>query len=376
MRRSIRRSFARLLPVLVLSVGAQAADAEGIRWDRMAIPVASGLERTTIELDAIVIRPDDRAAHPLAILNHGSPRNGDARASMTPFALWRQTSWFAQRGWTAVAVMRRGYGLSGGDWAESYGSCGDPHYVEAGRAGGDDIAAVAAFMEQQPYVAKGLWISVGVSAGAFATLALAARAPAGLAAAIALAPGRGSRKQNEICGESRLVAAFATFGRTSRTPLLWVNAQNDHFFGPAFVTSAVDAFSGAGGTVDHVTVPSFGTDGHFLFSAAGASLWEPIVDRFLGVHHLKLRTQPIEVIPPKVTPPAGLGDGGRTAFTTYLAAGPNKAFALDPQGHFGWATGRGTAEQSRRDALSRCEGSVTGRRCAIVNVNDAAVHVE
>jgi dienelactone hydrolase len=66
----------------------------------------------------------------------------------------------------------------------------------------------------------------------FATVTLTAMAPQDLAAAIAFAPGRGSSGPDTVCGENRLVAAFAPYGKTSRAPLLWVSAQNDHFFGP------------------------------------------------------------------------------------------------------------------------------------------------
>ena len=73
--------------------------------------------------------------------------------------------------------MRRGYGSSQGEWAEGYGSCSEPDYAKAGRAGANDIAAVAKYMSGQSYVSKGKWISVGHSAGAFATIALTSDAP-------------------------------------------------------------------------------------------------------------------------------------------------------------------------------------------------------
>jgi len=118
-----------------------------------------------------------------------------------------------------------------GEWAETYGSCANPDYARAGRAGAEDIAAVAKFMTTEPYVSKGKWISVGVSAGAFATVALTADPPHDLAAALSFAPGRGSTTPDTVCGERQLTSAFAQFGKTSRIPLLWVSAENDHFFG-------------------------------------------------------------------------------------------------------------------------------------------------
>jgi hypothetical protein len=231
-----------------------------------------------------------------------------------------------------------------------------------------DIAAVARFMATQPYIAKGKWISVGVSAGAFATVALTADAPRDLVAAISFAPGRGSSGPDTVCGEKQLVSAFAQYGKTSRTPLLWVSAENDHFFGPTLVAQLTAAFSNAGGNVTFVKTPPFGSDGHQLFDVAtGIPIWSPIVDRFLASNNLVLRDKLIDVPLPDVRPPSGLNGRGREAFATYLASGPNKAFAVGGGSHFGWATGRRTIDQAIKDALGFC---VPAAKCAIVNVNN------
>jgi dienelactone hydrolase len=365
-------SAAALLLAVAAVASIEPGRAEDIRLDELNIPaVISGSNgAASVELEAIVIRPDDRLPHPLVVLNHGSPRSGDDRLAMTPYSLWAQAVAFARRGWVAVAFMRRGYGRSGGEWAESYGSCSDPDYVTAGRAGASDIAAVAKFMMAQSYVSKGKWISVGHSAGAFATVALTADPPPGLAAAISFAPGRGSTAPDTVCGEPQLVSAFGQYGRTSRVPLLWVSADNDHFFGPRLVPRLTGAFSKAGGNLTFIKAPSFGSDGHQLFSAAnGVPVWSPIVDRFLMSNHLVLRDRLMEIPTPNVAVPASLRTRGREAFKTYLDSGPNKAFAAADDAHFGWATGRRSIDDARKDALGYC-ASGTSAKCRIVNVNN------
>jgi len=220
----------------------------------------------------------------------------------------------------------------------------------------------------EPYVGKDKWISVGHSAGAFATVALTADPPPGLAAAISFAPGRGSSGPDTVCGEKQLVAAFADYGRTSRLPLLWVSAANDHFFGPRLVPRLTGAFSAAGGNLTYIKAPPFGSDGHQLFSAAnGVPVWSPIVDRFLMANHLVFRDHPMEI--PVPNPPASLSANGRAAFKTYLDSGPNKAFAAAGNQRFGWATGRRTVEEARQIALGYCV-SGTSAKCSIVNVNN------
>ena len=361
-----------LLALSVLTASAGQSRAEEIRLDALKIPVTivGSSSPSTIELEAIVVRPDDRQPHPLALLNHGSPRNASDRSTMTPYSMWAQAVAFARRGWVAVAFMRRGFGRSGGEWAENYGSCANPDYAKAGQAAASDIAAVAKFMAGEPYVSKGKWISVGHSAGAFATVALTADPPHELAAAIAFAPGRGSTAPDQVCGEAQLVSAFAQYGKTSRVPLLWVSAENDHFFGPRLVSKLSGAFSKAGGKVTLVNTPPFGNDGHQLFdTASGIPVWSPIVDRFLASNNLALRDRPIEVSVPNVAPPASLGANGREAFKTYLESGPNKAFAVSVGSRFGWVTGRRSIDEARKDALGYCVSGASGK-CRVVNVNN------
>ena len=285
---------------------------------------------------------------------------------MSPYRMWAQAMVFARRGWVAVALLRRGYGQSQGAWAEGYGSCANPDYLSAGRASAADIAAAAKFMLTQTYVTKDKWISVGHSAGAFATVALTADAPAGLAAAIAFAPGRGSTEPDEVCGETQEIAAFAEFGKTSRTPVLWITAPNDHFFGPRLVPQFTRAFSGAGAHLSFVETAAFGEDGHQLFTTpSGIPVWSPIVDRFLAANHLSLRDHLIDVRVPNLAPPPSLNANGREAFKKYLASGPNKAFAVSGSA-FGWVSGRRSADQAVEDALGNCKGN----DCEVVNIND------
>ncbi len=72
-------------------------------------------------LAAVMVRPNDSRPHPLALLAHGTPR--DIR-QITPLDYYFEAQEFARRGWTAVVVVRRGSGDSGGDFAEDAHGCG------------------------------------------------------------------------------------------------------------------------------------------------------------------------------------------------------------------------------------------------------------
>jgi dienelactone hydrolase len=155
-------------------------------------------------LEAVMIRPNDSAAHPLVLINHGTPREADQRPGMTAWGLTPQAREFARRGWTAVMVMRRGFGTSGGGFSEDAQACSShPDYYDSGKESAKDLRAAIAYLSKLPEVDASRIISVGVSAGGFATVALTADPPPGLVAAISFAGGRGSRKPDEVCNPRR-----------------------------------------------------------------------------------------------------------------------------------------------------------------------------
>jgi dienelactone hydrolase len=321
-------------------------------------------------LEALFVRPSEPGRYPLALLAHGSPRSPAERPNMTPLAMLPQALEFARRGWAVVIVMRRGYGGSDGGWAETFGGCGNPDYADAGYAGADDLKTTLEFVSHRPDVDPTRMIAVGVSAGGFATVALTADPAPGLVAAISFAGGRGLEESDKVCRPDRLVDAFAAFGKRSRVPMLWVYAQNDHFFGPALAQQLKAAFTAGGGSVDFVAAPAFGNDGHSLFSPAGIAAWTPDVDQFLQTQNLTMRAEPLPLPQSSITAPPQLGANGRNAFAAFLIDAPHKAFALAPDGTFGWKSGMRTLEAARAGALALCQHG--GTSCSVIFVDDAA----
>jgi dienelactone hydrolase len=374
MRGTGRAGMALVISLLALSLSAQAQPAAPgtvrVVWETLDLPVS--IDGKVYRLDGLMARLDDRRPHPLAVINHGSPVDPDGRPKVRPGQTQDQMLEFVRRGWTTVSFTRRGYGKSEGGWAETYGRRDSPDYTAAGRAGAADIAAVMAALRTDPRIDGTKVISVGVSAGGFATVALTANPPPGLVAAISFAGGRGSSEAGDPLSPRNLAAAFAEYGRTSRIPMLWVYAENDRFFPPPLARQFIAAFNGAGGQAAFIAADAFGEDGHRLFSRDGIPQWTPPVDRFLAAQHLTLVPGPIDLVGPAVAPPAGLEAKGRAEFARYLISAPHKALATF-KNHLGFAAGREDAGTAKAAALETCH-KFAGTDCTIVNADDAPAH--
>jgi dienelactone hydrolase len=318
--------------------------------EELRIPYASAQPNG---LEAVLIKPPGTTRFPIALLTHGAPRDGAKRPAMSPSRAHAQAMEFVRRGFAALVVMRRGYGTSDGGFVERAGPCEKRDYFTAGNISADDLrAAIDAIGRRSDVTTQGM-IAVGVSAGGFASVALASRPPPGLAAVISFAGGRGSRSDNDVCSPDALVAAFASYGKTARVPMLWVYAENDKYFGPELARRMHAAFNGAGGRAQLIEAPAFGEDGHALYSAKGIPIWTPMVDRFLREHNLGSRDL-IALSAPGLPPPSQLKELGQKNFESYLAAGPHKAFAVSPRGAFAYRAGHRTEQEARDDALAAC----------------------
>ena len=346
------RRVARLAILIVCAALQPAAAADPFYREDLRIPAAGAGPRG---LEAMLLRPAGTRRYPLALISHGTPRVASERAGMSPYGSWHQALEFARRGFAALVVMRRGYGNSGGDYAEYSGPCGQRDYSIAAKASVSDLRAAIDAMKSRTDVSTSNMIAVGVSAGGFASVALTSDPPVGLAAAINFAGGRGSRADNDVCDEDALVREFGVLGRTSRIPMLWIYARNDKFFWPELAHRMHAAFTGAGGRAQFIDAPSTGDDGHSLFSTA-IPVWAPMVDGFLRDQNLGTRDLVPLPAPPALPQPPQLGETGREAFAAFLSASPHNAFAVTSNGGFAWRSGRRSAREAADDALAKCAG--------------------
>jgi dienelactone hydrolase len=361
----------RALSLLILLVTGAAADTTmlpGLIHTPMSVVIDLPDGRTAA-LEAFVIRPDRPGRYPLAVLVHGTPR-GDGAAfldkigRMSPADLSGPALAFATHGYAVVSILRRGFGHSGGPFAERYSSpCDDRDYLRVGQASAEDMTGAVAALRHEPWVDPDRIVLLGVSTGGFAVTAAAATNPPGVVGVLSFAGGRGSVAPDKVCGADRLVADVGTFGRTARVPALWVYAENDHYFPPALAHRMFEAYTAAGAPAKLRMLPPFGPDGHmFLTFAPPEQLWS-LTEGFLAALHLPVALT--IALPPLAAMPAPprLGAICEVAFRAYVAARIGaKAFAINLEGHCGWNLTAPTQDEAVRQAIRSCEGQAQGCR--------------
>ena len=152
------------VPAFAQSPGPQGPEGGKMREQEWRIPAANGSPLMV----ATVFRPPGESGAPLVVMNHGSPADSSQRPKMARPQYTAISSFFVSRGYVVVLPLRRGYGATGGRWAEDYGRCDNPDYFNAGLTTAADIRAAVDFMSTQPFVAPGRTIVVGQSAGGWA----------------------------------------------------------------------------------------------------------------------------------------------------------------------------------------------------------------
>ncbi len=347
--------------------------AEGLIREYIVVPFARP-DNPPYKLDAMVTRPAAPGRYPLMIISHGSPRDAAQRAESRPTSFSSIAVEFARRGWATVAVMRRGYGRSEGEYVEG-NSCDNPNYERAGLISAQELSATVMNMKDKDYVDPSRHMLIGVSAGGLASIAAASNAREGLMGVVNFAGGRGSNAPDSVCRGDRLVNAMGAFGKTARVPTLWIYAENDHFFGPKLAQGMFDAFKASGGVGEFVAAAPFGEDGHTLFTGnGGMKIWLPTVSDFFTKNGFPIARDPANDPVVKLPPPAMGSDNAKKDFPNYLASNSfEKAFAVatNGKGGFSWRSGFRTPEEAAAGALKAC--ATANGSCKVYAVNNQLV---
>jgi dienelactone hydrolase len=278
------RTLCHVVGALLISSAHAFADTP-FREQVLSVPVVDGRGSTRHLAGRLCISDGSTGNARLVLINHGSSDSTD-RPRMRPAECSSETAqWFLHRGFAVAFVLRRGYGTTGGQWEENFGSCSRPDYIRPGLEAARDIEATVAYTTAMPGVRPDGAVVAGVSAGGWATLAYNAISHPKVTALIDFAGGLGAHhggRPNDNCSVSTLVDAAAFFAKTATTPMLWAYAENDTFFRPEIAEQLYQSFVNHGGRADYHAMPAFKNEGHhLLIDPGGSAIWSPVVEKYL-----------------------------------------------------------------------------------------------
>jgi dienelactone hydrolase len=238
-------------------------------------------------LYARLCRPPGETPARLVVYAHGTPAVPEARVRVGPPSCDGEAfRWFLDRGYAVIASVRRGFGATGGEYAESSERCDGADFIDPGLQSARDIAATVDYAATLPFLRPQGMVLIGLSTGGFATIAYNSIPHPRVTALINMFGGRGGHHNNQPnsnCSPDRLAAAAGQLGARASTPMLWIYTANDSFFSPEIAGAMYAAFSRAGGKAEYEAMPAFGNDGHDMFLLRGGSaIWGPLVERYLA----------------------------------------------------------------------------------------------
>lgn len=339
--------------------------------EEVRIPVAD----RGYEIAATILRPDGVGPFGAVILNHGVPGSERERLRESAAVDFNAAApVFARRGYVVVMPMRRGFGATGGEFAEDAGPCRNPDYMRAEAEASRDVMAAYEYARSLPYVDGERMILAGQSAGGIVSMFAAAMyQPEGLVAVLAFAAGRGGNpdlRPGTPCAVEPVARVFDAMGSRIRVPVLLHYAENDKYFGPATTKLWYERFVAAGARAEYVMQPAFGKDGHYLFGdIVGVRWWLPAVERFLARHNVAFERLDSPSQPLFAKLPLEQTDACKALYRAFLEAPAPRAYAVSADGRCGFA---GAMPDATNVALRECR-SVSGSKCALYAVDAEVV---
>ena len=207
---------------------------------------------------ARLVRPVGTGPFPLAIMNDGISFDQQQGRTDPPVGFRDAAHWFARRGYAVITPIGPTSGLGAIDLPErelykiyfsSLENCDDPYSLRGSAARATANKWIIDYMTRQRLIIPNNVIVVGQSPGGWAAIALSSLNSRSIRAIITFAAGRGGRvdgKPENSCASKNLIEAAREFGRTSRTPMLWIYSSNDTYFGPELSKQVHEAFTERG----------------------------------------------------------------------------------------------------------------------------------
>ncbi|TAG25168.1 MAG: dienelactone hydrolase family protein [Burkholderiales bacterium] len=345
--------------------------------DEQVVMIAKKGGLFSFELETTVYKPDGDGPFPLVIINHGKsfgdPRfQGRSRHSIA-------ARFFLQRGYAVLMPMRQGFSKSTGSYIG--GGC---NIDSNGLQQAQDTKAALDWAVSQSWADKNNILIMGQSHGGWTTLAFGTLNYPGVKGLVNFA---GGLKQESCAGwEGSLARAAGGYGKDTKVPSVWFYGDNDSFFAPYTFRPMFEKYTAAGAKAELVAFGNFGSDAHMMFgSRDGIPIWQPKVGSFMqevglptAITHAKFGNAPSVTPKPPKTDFAALDDEtklphvkdtGRAGYKNFLTKQLPRAFALAPNGAWGWAE---MGDDPLKRAIDSCNRNGQGQ-CKLYAVDDLVV---
>lgn len=334
--------------------------------------------RETVTIPLTVFRPPGDGPFPLAVLAHG--RWSATRADLIRARFESTARFLVGKGFAVLVPTRAGYGQTAALFdPEDAGPCEQRRYAPTAEAAADQVIAAVRHAATQPWADASRWVVIGQSVGGMAAMAVAARAPQGLLAAVNVSGGAGGdplRRPGDPCSAQTLQRLWRGLAATSTLPVLWLYWTHDRFWGDKLPRDWAEAWRQGGGRIEFHQLgpwnndPVDGHDGlqrdmnHALplldaHLARAGFTQSGLIERPPPSGHARI--DEVDKLPLSAT-------AREQALARYRAARPPKALAVSARGHYGWASG----DWMMGRALGFC-AAAAGQVCRLYAVDDDVV---
>jgi len=357
-----RGAYLLLMAALVLGGGSAVAaqsDGSAPSWMRVSSVTIPDADSTSGTLDGWLVYGNAAGKRPLVVIGLTQLEVPEKAGQVGPGRMLPEAEWFARRGWAVGIYLRRGYGGSGKFPHIGIIKCGTQDMEQYSDYYTKDLRVALAYFSSRAEV-DGTRAIVATNDDVWAdSLWLADGAPSSLKGIITFGP-HGMfdfTSYRDKCLQGSVLPALRRVGGVSRVPMLWVYGKMKES-GQASTKECMDAFTAAGGSAEFEAVKSYDAqNAAFLFNMDEAE-WGPIMERFLLKQGLPSEAVFAAPEVPDVKLPKGASEEARSAFASYLLRGPNKAFALGPNGAWAYRYGRLSLKIAEKEALDDCAGCV------------------
>ena len=327
-------------------------------------------------LQGIIVKKADAAGKlPIMLVSHGTLSSAKERQELTPRGAndsdVRLLRAYAQRGWLAVYILRRGYGQSDGPIPIPVTKCdGTPPTIqEFFDADADDLQATLASIGQREDADMSHIVTLGVSGSGLSVVALGTRNILGLKVIVNISGGLRTTSCSNAQNYQRLVDAARHYGAKSRVPNLWYYAETDDYAPGPTVAEMRSAFLEGGG---YAKLTHYGTitdsvtgkevDGHQLWSKRRLQIMIDIDNYMRSIGLPTWDVNEAKRLAEKIKVSANSLEG-------YLAAPGYKALAQSTTNNagLGYFYGAATLEIAREGAITACKKYNPGHTCKIVD---------